>query len=248
MRPLITLIIILFSITLMSQDGDLFQSAVQAYERQDYQKAITTYKSILDQDLSSTELHFNLGNAYYKNQELGKAILHFEKAARLSPSDSKVQQNLSIARSEVELEVLEVPAFFLLRFWRGCYSLLSSTVWVALQFVLGLLFLAGIYLWRLPSNPEKKLKGFKIAAVSLPLLLLCYFAGASASKHEQDSGSAIVTTETELVLEPHEGGEVLEELTPGVKVLLLDKVDVWYKVSLINKEQGWVRVENLGLI
>jgi len=249
MKFIFTIILAFFlSFSGYAQESDSFAAANVAYEQGDYLQAISLYQAILNQGLTSKELHYNLGNAYYKNDDLGQAILHYEKAARISPGDEQVQQNLNLAQSDVDFEVLEVPPFFLVRFWRGFHGVFSSTIWVVLQVVLGILFLVGIYLWSMPRYHNRRFAGFKLAALCLFLILLCYLAGASQSQYEQDSKIGILTTATTLLQEPNEGGEVLEELTPGVKVIILDKVDVWYKVSLINKEQGWVRVEGVGLV
>ena len=225
-----------------------FESANASYIAGDFKTAITTYEALLSEGNISKELHYNMGNAYYQDSQLGPAILHFEKALKLAPSDKNVKGNLDIAKSEVELEVLEVPPFFMLRFWSGLHGLFSSTVWVVIQILLVIALLYALYLWSLSRVDETRLKGFRLFSILLPLLFLVYFLGRSASKQELAQNDGIIMQNSALTSDPLDKSEVLEELTPGVKVQILDKVDTWYKVSLVNKAQGWVQKDVVGVI
>ena len=69
----------------------LFRSesiAEKAYSEKKYQKAIDAYETILKSHLKSYQLYYNLGNAYYKNNQLGKAIYNYELANKLEPNKS----------------------------------------------------------------------------------------------------------------------------------------------------------------
>jgi len=247
MRVILLLVFLLSAFCSTGQENNAFQAANKAYNEGNYTVAITTYKQLLTGGESS-ELHYNLGNAYYKNQQLGEAILHFEKALKLNPGDKNIIENLAIAKEAVELEVLQVPTFFVLRMWRGFYGLLSSSAWVILQmlWIIGLLY--GLYLWTLSRDASIRVRGLKLIAVLLPLLLLSYFAGRSAHYGETAEDDGVVLRSAPLVNEPLDKSETLEELTPGVKVEILDQLDAWYKVGLANKAQGWVKKDAVGII
>ena len=75
MRQLITLILLLFFSSVTAQE-ELFDSGNEAYKDGDYNTAIDHYSSLVSQNLVSPQLYYNLGNAYFKNQQLGKAILY----------------------------------------------------------------------------------------------------------------------------------------------------------------------------
>lgn len=66
-------------------NADTFFQANQFYEQGDYNKAIEQYSQLLNQNIASNAIHFNLGNAYFRGNQLGQAIFHFRKAFYLSP-------------------------------------------------------------------------------------------------------------------------------------------------------------------
>lgn len=248
-QVLITLYLSLFLITgLHSQTDQLFTTANAAYKQQDYTKAISSYQEILASGQVSPELYYNLGNAYLKAKQVGPAILNYERALRLKPSDKSIQQNLEVAREEVATPITEIPEFFMVRIWKGLSGLFSPTLWMILQFLLGLGFLYGIYLWRIVAEEDKKLKGFMLMLFSLAILLLAYLAGRSAHYQDTRKDTAIVITSDSLRSGPDGRSDEIEPLSSGVKVFILDKIDDWYKVSLVNKEQGWIQAEVVELI
>ena len=247
MRLLSLIGFVLMSLALSAQLSS-FESANKAYKDGDFATAVSSYEQLISEGNASKEVHYNIANAYYKNSQLGHAILHYEKALKLDPSDKNIKGNLEIANGEIELEILEVPPFFVFRVWRGLYSIFSSTVWVILQVVLVLAILYGLYLWSLSRVNTSKLKGLRLIGILLPLLFIAYFCGRAAHHQETAQDDGIILQSANLTSDPLEKSETLEELTPGVKVMILDKVDTWYKVSLVNKAQGWVQKDVVGLI
>lgn len=75
------------------------QNADDSYHQGNYQQAISDYKELLGKGVSPA-LYYNLGNAYYRSDSLSKAILCYERAYKLSPSDKDIRFNLQFARSK----------------------------------------------------------------------------------------------------------------------------------------------------
>lgn len=82
-----------------AQNEAVFNRATDAYNNGDYQKAIDYYSDILDNGEHSAELYFNLGNAFYKLNEIAPSIYNYEKALLLAPNDEEIQNNLSYAKT-----------------------------------------------------------------------------------------------------------------------------------------------------
>ena len=78
--------------------------------------------------------------------------------------------------------------------------------------------------------------------------MFSYLAGSKAYSSETVQDSGIVMTSSQLIATPNEGAEEIENLSPGVKVRIMDTVDDWYQVLLINKEQGWLLKSGVELI
>ena len=93
-----------------SREG-LFLQGNRLYEAGDYRKALESYAAIAAMGYESGPLYFNLGNCYYKLNETGQAILHYERAARLIPGDEDLEVNLSLARLKVVDRIPELPRF-----------------------------------------------------------------------------------------------------------------------------------------
>ena len=81
MRKLIFILFLLSGAFISNaQPEKLLKEANNFYASNEFDKAIKIYESLVGQGLESSELYFNLGNAYYKKQELTNAILNYEKA------------------------------------------------------------------------------------------------------------------------------------------------------------------------
>ena len=107
--------IIIFSLTIISVLNVWAQNtkaeADSAYINNDYVKAIEIYEALL-QEGEAAELYYNLGNSYYKQGDIAKAILNYERAALLNPNNSDIQANLEIARAKTIDKVVPIPEIF----------------------------------------------------------------------------------------------------------------------------------------
>src|SRR5579859_4188461 len=95
---------------------NLQDSGNAAYAKGNYAKAITFYTKFLDGVYESSAVYYNLGNCYYKTNEIGKAILNYEKAKRLSPGDADIQFNLQLANQKTTDKISE-SQLFLVTWW-----------------------------------------------------------------------------------------------------------------------------------
>jgi len=125
--------------TTFQQGNAIANNAARAEEL--YSKAILLYEKIIDQGrVRNAKLYYNLGNAYFLVDDIGRAILNYRRALHLDPSDVNLRNNLAFARSqrldkvsvETEKRVLET-----LFFWHYDFSLRT-------KFLLACLFFAGL--------------------------------------------------------------------------------------------------------
>ena len=102
-----------------------FDEGNRRYQEGDYTGAVELYERILESGLESGELHYNLGNAWFRLGEIGPAILHYERARRIMPRDDDLEANLELARSLTVDRVTPLPGFWLFRVARWWIDLLS---------------------------------------------------------------------------------------------------------------------------
>ena len=92
--------------------------ADQAYREKKYQQAIKDYESLLRSGVSAS-LYYNLGNAYYRTDNITKAILNYERAALLEPGNSDIKFNLQFARSKTIDKFSESDEMFFVNWYRA---------------------------------------------------------------------------------------------------------------------------------
>mgnify|MGYP006134340253 CR=1 FL=1 len=246
MRKLISLIfcISLFFIqTSVAQPEEqaTFQAANEAFSNKNYDQAIQLYESILDKNLQSSELYFNLGNCFFQKKEWGKTILNYERALLIAPNDTAVLQNLALAKSKTVDGIAVLPNFFLARWWTQIRNLTHSGIWSLLGILLFWLGIGGIILWILGKERTQRKQGFLGGMITLGLSILIFALAYNRYQIQQKSGSSIIMSkETSLKFLPDEISKEIIQLHEGTKVKITEKITSWYKVRLDNGEVGWI--------
>jgi len=223
----------------------VFQKANAAYRGGDYAQAASLYESLLKEGVRDTSVDYNLGNAYFKQNRLGLALLHYEKAKRLGPRDPDVRFNLNYARGLVEYRIEDK---------RNGYSKAWESLLKFFTFqevgVLTLFF--GLFLWsswiltlylRIGSGGEGVRKVLMV--LSLFALSLWILKGL----HVQTAREAVILkSEAAVRYGPSHKDQVALKLAEGMKVRIQKQSEDWYRVSLPNGETGWMFQEDLGVI
>ncbi len=235
---------------LFALDADAeFKKANDAFQAKNYAGAIASYEAILKEGLQSDGLFYNLGNAYLKNGDLGKAILNYEKTLLQYPRHKEARYNLEIANARAVDEISALPVFFLKRWWRGLRDSLPAGGWGLLTLLASWLSVGGVAGWLLYTQRRKKKWSFLAAFAGLFLIILFFTLGLDRSNTMKDSGYAILL-QKELPLRSAPDGESAEVLVlhEGTKVEILDQISDWNKIKLVNGEQGWLPISALGKI
>ena len=232
-----------------AEDSDkVFQDANLAYSKGDYTKALSSYEGLINQKLQSSELYYNLGNTYFKSNKIGHAILYYEKAKLLAPNNKAINKNLNIAREQVESDILEIPDFLPVRLWRGLSNTLGPLMWIIIQMLMGILLLWGISTFFKDNKRGKRLKSGAIIATAIVMLIISYAAGKTSHNMSLLHDQGIILTSSMMKSAPDNRSDNIELLSEGVKIQLLDEIDNWYKVRLMNKNIGWVPNESFDRI
>ena len=158
----------------ISQPDSLWKAGVEAYTSGDYVSAAEHWEDLVNAGLASTELYSNLASAYFKNGEIAPAILWWERALRLDPSDRDVRYNLEYARNLTQDKIEEVPEIFFEQWGHALCYLLPSNAWAVLCIVF-LAFTVGLaLLFLLGSTSGKRRWGFFGGVVALIVTFLCW--------------------------------------------------------------------------
>ena len=223
-----------------------FEQANAAYNAGSYDTALVFYNKVIDSELESVSLYFNMGNAHYKMREYPMAIYCYEKALKLDPGNDDVRTNLAIANLAIVDKIEPLPQSFIVKGWNALKNSLSVRMWTLLSIVaFGLLLVSAFLFLRARRIGWRKLGFF----VGIPMLLVLALSVLFAAQQKQASlteNQAIVMSPTVTVKStPNEVSVDLFVLHEGAKVQILDHADGWNKIRIANGSVGWLQAETM---
>ena len=116
--------------------AQLWHTANTAYINGDFHAAADTYEELLSRGVSSMKLYYNLGNAYFKDDRIGKAIHKNNRALRLAPGNDDIRYNLSVAEARTKDNIEDIPEFFFVTWMRDIRHMMGCTAWSLLSLAL----------------------------------------------------------------------------------------------------------------
>ena len=234
----------------LAYPDSLWNAGVAAYTEGDYAQALRDWKDVQATGMMSRELYYNLGNAYFKTGEIAPAILWYERALRLDPSDADVRYNLEFARAQTQDKIDEVPEFFFEQ-WRHalCY-LLPSNTWAVLSLVFFGITVALVLLFLLGSTSARRRTGFFTAIVTLLLALLGWdFARWQRAEARRQDMAVVMRPVSSVKSSPSaESAKDLFILHEGTRVKVLDNVSGFSNIELADGRQGWIPSGEIEII
>ncbi len=231
---------------LLNEANTAFQQANAAAKTPDkatelYRRAILLYEKIIDQGgIRNARLYYNLGNAYFLTDDIGRAILNYRRALRLDSADVNVRNNLAFARSQrldkvgVQTEKRVLQTLF---FWHYDFSL-GTRLFLACLFFAGLCIGAIVMVWRGRGPVASTM------AVLGGLLCLCFLISVVVEARERSTRLGGVITASEIVARQGDGPNYApsfkEPLHAGTEFELLDRRPGWFHIELSDGSRAWV--------
>lgn len=228
------------------QQDALFVKANSAYAKARYKEALDTYQKIISQGYHSAAVYFNMGNASYKLEDIPSALLYYEKAHKISPSDEDINFNIRFVNSKTSDKIEEVPDFFLSVWFKSLILSISANALsvLSLAFVLSGAVLLIVYFFAGATLIKKT--SFFAAVILFILGILTVFILNRQVDYFEDHRQGIIFSNTVTVKsEPSDTSRSLFVIHEGAKVDLLSKNNAWVKVKLANGNEGWMRLSDL---
>jgi tetratricopeptide (TPR) repeat protein len=225
------------------------KQANDLYAKGDYGNAAKQYENILSKDGVAPEIYFNLGNAYYKSNEIGRSILNYERALRLKPSFDDAKVNLELAQLKVVDNIVPSPTFFVGRWIQNLIKLQTSNQWLFVSFGIFILCLISVFLFIFgPSRITRKI-AFNFAIVLLGISFFSLvFAGVRKGQMFNHNQAIIMSGSISVKSSPDKSGTDLFQLHEGAKVSVKSTLGNWIEIKLVNGGIGWVEKENIERI
>lgn len=222
------------------------QNADDEYAKGNYQQAIKDYQEILKTGVSS-EIYYNLGNAYYRTDNITQALLAYERALQLSPGDNDIRFNLQYARSKTIDKITPETEMFFVTWYNSLVNLTSVDRWantaivsIVMALLLILVFLFAPQMWARKS-------GFYGSAV---FLLLFAFANLFAfqQKHELETkqGAIVIAPTVNVKKTPAASGTDVFVIHEGTRVDITDRgMKQWRGIKLADGREGWLKTSQI---
>ena len=215
-----------------------FSEANARYEAQDYKAAAELYEQIAAHGENTAALCYNLGNAYFRIGQKGKALVAYERARRLSPRDADVRWNMEILKSVLTDRLGAFSESPLERAMSRAAGFLSlEETGAALSAALAAVFLLTIFVWFFPPA-RRWILGLQMAAggilIAFSILLLFQW-------HETGRPQAVVLAKDVYArYGPSDRETKAFVLHEGAEGSVLDETKGWLYLRFPNGQSAWV--------
>ncbi len=224
--------------------------ADSAYIQGDYITAISMYEWIIENQGSNATLYMNLGNCWLKRDEVARAILNYERAYLIDPSDPDIRFNLELARTKTVDKVNAVNELFIVVWFRKLLSLLDVNGWAVLTVILFALtmILVGVFLFSKKTGIRKI--SFSFSTIFLLLSILSFIFATTQMGNIRNRDTAIIMSPSVTVKStPTSAGTDLFIIHEGRKVKILDSsMKEWVEIRLEDGNTGWIPVSVMEII
>jgi tetratricopeptide (TPR) repeat protein len=238
------------SVEAQAQDvSRIFQAGNEYYAQNNYKAAIEQYRKVLESGAVSDVVLYNLANAHFKNNQLGSAILFYEKAQRLAPHDREISENLNFARTRIADKLERPPEGTFVSLVKRITNWLSLDAETALAMVCFITANAAFALFWLDVIPGLSRLALYASIAFLVLFMILGSSNLSRIYWQETVQVGVILVEKADVLSgPASDSPILFSVHEGLKVRIENDLPDWVQISLENGWNGWVKKEALGEI
>ena len=228
----------------------LWNAANAAYSEGRWADAVQDYEMISDMGLESAALYCNAGDACFKEGNVSKAILYYERSLKLDPSYADARYNLELLNSTIQDRIDPVPEF-VLKTWAKdiCYAT-DSDSWAVLFIVFLAVTLGMILLFVLAPGAGGRRTGF-FAGLTALILAVCALSFSIWQKKEYMRADDAIVMRPVASVKSSPSSEAAKDLFilhEGTKVKIIDAVGTWNNIELADGRQGWIPSGDLETI
>ena len=245
-KILFLLFVMSVSVFVAQTNEELFDKANAQYKEGNYQEAINLYTQIESESVASSALYFNLGNCYYKLNNVANTIYNYEKALILDPLNNDASNNLEFARRMTIDNIEELPKTFLQRIEINYIKKFSYNQWSVFATVFSFLFALLFILFYISKNSNKKRIYFLTSMFSLLFLIVTVVISYNQySRFINTKTGIIFSSKVDVHNAPTLNSDEIFILHEGTKIFILDSVDNWKKIKLADGKIGWISADAL---
>ena len=242
------LIWLIVPIILYGDDGQhaTFEQGNNYYAKGQFKEALKVYQQLIDKGYASPALFFNTGNTEYKLGEIPSALLYYEKARKLAPTDDDINFNIKFTNLKITDKIDEVPEFFLARWWQKFILGISISGLSVLSILFVLLASVVLIIYFFTGSVNVKKMSFYVSVILFLAGIFAVFISAKQEGYFNDHKQGIIFDAAVSVKNaPMTNSGTLFILHEGTKVNILESNNDWLKIRLANGNQGWVKINSV---
>lgn len=253
------LLTIISGIALYANALTIGQQADSAYNAENYREAIELYNLSIAKEGRSSDIYYNLGNAYYRADKLGQAVLSYERALRLDPVNKDARTNLEFVKNRIQDKPEDDTAFFA-SLHHTFVGSMTANGWAWMAFVVFVLLMGAIALYIFSTKVEMRKLGFFGGITLLVIFAYFLFVANDSAEFATDHNTAVVTVpSTQLTSAPRAPRTSTDKVVlihEGTAVEIIDSVATpddpvspkWYNVKINNNTKAWLRASDVERI
>lgn len=219
----------------------LYLAAGSAYSDGNYELALEKYEQVADQGYEAPDLYYNMGNAAFRSNRLGYAVLYYNKALKLDPTHEEAEKNLAYVSRYKEDQLEQVPELFIRTWISSLVGLFSVHTWAYLAIVMFGILLVALLFYIFASRLAVKKAGFFTGLAALMLFLVSFTAALERNNEIVAPDQAVIVSPSVVVKSsPSLSGTDLFVLHEGTEITVTDQVGEWTEVRISDGRIGWV--------
>lgn len=215
-----------------------FEKANEEFAAGDFKAAIGDYEQLVQKGEYSANLFYNLGNAYFRTQDFGRAILNYERALALDRHHAEALANLRVAREGARaLEMQSSESEKILRS-------VSVNQWTVAAAMAGWIFLFALAYF---IFARRRRAAVALSILSLSIFALAVFAGYETNSAER-SKAVVTAKEISARVATADNANRVLALPVGSEIEVLSKRGDWVYAALPNNERGWIPASSAEIV
>jgi tetratricopeptide (TPR) repeat protein len=237
------------NVNAQTENIDKFNRGIEFYSADKFDEAVSVWTELYNTGYKSAALNYNIANAYFKNSDIPKALLFYERAYLFSPVNEDINYNLQIARTFIVDRFKEIPEIFFVKWFNIAALLISSNSWAVIAIVAFIICLVSVSLYVYSLKYLYKVVGFWTAVFCLVISMTSIVLSSKNNSLINNSRKAIILSPVvNGKSSPDASGSDLFILHEGSKVSIEEKVGEWFEIRLSDGNKGWVPENCLEVI
>lgn len=229
------------------------QQAVEAFNDGKFGEAAEVYERLITEHTAkrevSADLYYNLGNAYFRDGEIAKAILNYERALLLNPGDNDIRHNIKFANTRIEDKIENTGSFFLSKWISAFQETMSSNSWAWFAVVSFILLIICVFVFFFSKTVLPKQITFYAGIILVVLVILGNVFAFRQRSDILNRDSAIIMTPSAIVRSsPSTNGKEVFTLHAGTKIRITKADRDWSEIETAAGNVGWIENKRIEKI